>query len=268
MGMTSFEIDLTADRLIEAEQSRSQMGLLSKQFRGMTLQDAYAIQAALVERKLAAGRAIIGWKIGLTSKTMQNALNISTPDSGVLFDDMLFAHSSSIPDSRFIQARIEAEIAFVLKAPLQGFNVSRTDVLSATEYVAPALEILDTRILRADPDTGELRKVFDTVADNAANAGLVLGKERHDPAQFDLRWTGAIVHKNNEVEETGLGAGVLNDPVSGIIWLLERLTECDQSLRAGDIVLSGSFIRPIEARSGDSFFADFGNFGSVRCSFA
>ncbi|WP_419910232.1 2-oxo-hept-4-ene-1,7-dioate hydratase [Hoeflea sp.] len=268
MSLSAGEIKAAAADLFDAERNGTQIGLLSRRHPDMTMDDAYAVQAALVERKLNAGRQIIGWKIGLTSKAMQDALKIDIPDSGILFDDMLFADGGTVPAGRYIQPRIEAEIAFVMKAPLPGGSISRDAVLAATDYVAPSLEILDTRILRTDPKTGQTRSIVDTIADNAANAGLVLGKQRHDPSAVDLRWAGAILARNDEVEETGLGAGVLNDPVAGIVWLVERLAAYKQSIRAGDVVLSGSFIRPVEARPGDSFHADFGPFGSVALTFS
>lgn len=266
--MTPEQIAEAAERLFDAENTGSQCGLLSLAYPGMTLDDAYAVQAALVAKKRAAGLAAIGWKIGLTSRAMQQALNITTPDSGVLLEDMLFANGATIPAGRFIQPRVEAEIAFVMKHDLEGKTVTRDDVLAATKHVAPSLEILDTRILRADPETGKARIITDTVSDNAANAGIVLGEECHAIDAFDVRWVGAIVKRDGVVEETGLGAGVLNDPVTGILWLVHRLAQYGDGLSAGDIVLSGSFIRPIEAPSGSVFEADFGTFGSVSVSFS
>lgn len=266
MSLNPAEIEAAAEALFEAEKERRQIGLLTGTYPDMDMEDAYAIQARLVQRKLDSGRKIVGWKIGLTSKAMQQALNIEIPDSGVLFDDMLFPNAAQIPTDRFIETRIEAEIAFVMKSDLAG-TPDREAVLAATDYVAPSLEILDTRIVRREPETGVLRKVTDTIADNAANAGLVLGTKRFKAEDVDLRWVGAIVSRNGEVEETGLGAGVLNDPLLSMAWLAERLTTYDQSIRAGDIVLSGSFIRPVEARPGDAFHADFGSFGTVSCQF-
>lgn len=266
--MTPAEIAAAADRLCEAERTGVQCGLLSLAHPGMTLDHAYAVQAAFVARKTAAGARPVGWKIGLTSRAMQQALNIDTPDSGVLLDDMVFGTGDTVPAGRFIQPRVEAEIAFLMRRPLSGTDVTREAVLAATEHVAPCLEILDTRILRTDPETGRARIITDTVADNAANAGVVLGRERHAPDARDLRWTGAIVARDGVVEETGLGAGVLNDPVTGIVWLVRRLAEYGGGLAAGDIVLSGSFIRPIEAPPGSRFDADFGPFGTVAVSLA
>lgn len=266
--MTPDHYDEAAEALFTAEQTGRQCGLLSLRYPGMTLDDAYAVQSRLIARKLAAGRKKIGWKIGLTSRAMQDALKIDTPDSGVLLDDMLFATGATVPAGRFIQPRIEAEIAFVMKAPLSGIDCSRHDVLAATDYVSPALEILDTRVLRADPATGKARVIVDTISDNAANAGLVLGAARHAPDTVDLRWTGAIVARDDIVEETGLGAGVLNDPVTSVLWLARRMAEYGQTIEAGDIILSGSFIRPIEAPPGSRIHADFGPFGSVDVTFA
>ena len=265
--MTPDQIAAAAETLLEAERCGVQCGLLSLAHPGMTLDDAYAVQAALVARKRAAGARVIGWKIGLTSRAMQQALNIDTPDSGVLLDDMLFADGATIPAGRFIQPRVEAEIAFVMQAPLSGANVTRADVLAATGHVAPALEILDTRILRADPATGRARIITDTVSDNAANAGIVLGDARHAVDAVDLRWIGAIVTRNGTVEETGLGAGVLNDPVTAVLWLVHRLARYGMGIEAGQILLSGSFIRPVEAPPGSRFHADFGAFGSVSVTF-
>ena len=264
--MTPQDHEAAASALFAAEQARQQIGLLSLRYPGMDMDDAYAVQSALVELKKAAGRQVIGWKIGLTSKAMQYALGIDIPDSGVLFDDMLFAHGAKVPAGHFIQPRIEAEIAFKVHSSLEG-SVSRDDVLAATEFVAPSIEILDTRILRADPETGRARNVCDTISDNAANAGIVLGPQRHSPADFDLRWVGAIVSRNGEVEETGLGAGVLNDPVAGIVWLVRRLADYGQKVEAGQIVLSGSFIRPVECPPGSQIRADFGPFGEVEIGF-
>jgi len=264
--MTPDEIETAAADLLRAEATRSQIGLLSRRHPGMTLDEAYAIQSAQMAQKLAQGRRIIGWKIGLTSKVMQDALGIDTPDSGVLYDDMWFETGSTVPPGRFIQPRVEAEIAFVMKAPLDG-DVTRADVLAATEAVAPALEILDTRILRVDPETKRPRVIVDTVSDNAANAGIVLGSERHAPGTQDLRWTGAIVRRNGAVEATGLGAAVLDDPVMGIVWLARRMHRYGQRIEAGQVILSGSFIAPLECPPGTVIEADFGRFGSVSIAF-
>ena len=268
MSLAANLITDAANRLFEAEKEGKQIGLLSLAHPDMTMDDAYAVQTELMRLKAEAGRHIIGWKIGLTSKAMQYALNITTPDSGVLFDDMMFESGATVPKGRFIQPRIEAEIAFVMKAPLAGSDVTRADVVAATDYVAPALEILDTRILRADPKTGKTRTIVDTISDNAANAGIVLGRERHGIDDFDLRRVSCITFRDGEVEETGLGAGVLNDPVEGIVWLARRMAQYGQRIEAGQVILSGSFIRPVECPSGARIEADYGDFGHVACQFA
>ena len=264
--MTPDDIQTAARDLLRAEESHDQIGLLSLRHPEMTFDDAYAIQSAQMAQKLAQGREIIGWKIGLTSKVMQEGLGIDTPDSGVLYDDMLFETGGHVPAGRFIQPRVEAEIAFVMKAPIEG-DVTRDDVLAATQAVVPSLEILDTRILRADPATGQPRRIYDTIADNAANAGIVLGAERHAPGAHDLRWTGAILRKNGEVVQTGLGAAVLDDPVMGIVWLARRMGQYGQRIEPGQVILSGSFIAPIECPPGTQIDADFGPFGAVSITF-
>jgi 2-oxo-hept-3-ene-1,7-dioate hydratase len=265
--MTPQDHQIAAADLLNAETTGKQIGLLTKRHPEMGMDDAYAIQNAIYHAKLEQGRRVTGWKIGLTSKAMQYALNIDIPDSGILFDDMMFETGAMIPKGRFIQPRIEAEIAFVLKAPLGGADVTRQAVLAATDYVAPSIEILDTRIIRADPETGQSRKIFDTISDNAANAGVVLGAERHAVDAFDLRWVGAITSRNGEVEETGLGAGVLNDPVESVVWLARRMAQYGQSIEPGQVILSGSFIRPVECPSGTRIAADFGAFGRVDLAF-
>ncbi|WP_423140855.1 2-oxo-hepta-3-ene-1,7-dioic acid hydratase [Parablastomonas sp. CN1-191] len=255
-----------AGALATAERDRSQIPLLSDTYPGMTMDDAYAIQAAWVRTKQAAGDPIIGWKIGLTSKAMQAALAIEIPDSGVLLGSMAFANGAEIPAGRFIEPRVEAEIAFVMKETIDPARASAETILAATDYVAPALEILDTRITRRSPHTCRPRTVCDTIADNAANGGIVLGDPVRDLSDLDLRFVGAVVSRDGEVEETGLGAGVLGDPLVSLGWLVERLAAHGNRVEAGQIVLSGSFIRPVEAQ-GSRIVGDFGSFGRVSCHF-
>ena len=266
--MTPEDHARAAADLLQAECSHEQIGLLTLRHPEMGMSDAYEVQNAIYQQKLAEGRKVIGWKIGLTSKAMQYALNIDIPDSGILFDDMKFDHGGTVPAGRFIQPRIEAEIAFVMKSAVGGENVTRDDIIAATDYVAPSIEILDTRIQRVDPATGQTRTVYDTISDNAANAGIVLGPERHSIDAFDLRWVGALTFRNGEIEETGLGAGVLNDPVESVVWLARRMAQYDQSLEPGQVILSGSFIRPVECPPSTEIHADFGPFGSVDINFA
>lgn len=256
-----------AAQLSKAEQSRVQIRQFSQQYPDITVEDAYAIQQTWMGMKVASGRTMRGHKIGLTSKAMQSALAIDEPDSGVLLDDMFFENGAVVPSGRFIATRIEAELAFVLKYRLKGPDCSLFDVLNATDFVVPALEILDTRIERTDAKTGSTRKIFDTIADNAANAGVVLGGRPFRPLDTDLRWVGALVHKNGQIEETGVAAGVLNHPATGVAWLANKIAAQGHSLEVGQVILSGSFIRPVEARKGDTIHADFGAFGSVTCHF-
>lgn len=265
--MRSEDIFDAAARLAEAERTGRQIGLLSKQYPGMTLDEAYAVQSAFVGLRLSEpGRHRIGWKIGLTSRAMQAQLGISTPDSGVLLDDMAFEDSALVPKGRFIAPRVEVELAFIMRTPLEG-PVTPTQVLEAAAWVVPALEILDTRIVRADPETGQTRTIVDTVADNAANAGIVTGGRPMRPEAVDLRWCGAILMRNGVVEETGLGAGVLNDPLRGIAWLSARLAAYGGRIETGEVILSGSFIRAVECPPGSVMTADFGPLGTLALRF-
>jgi len=266
--MTPLDHLAAAQRLDEAERTRQQIRMISLEYPEMTMADAYAVQDAWLRLKLTRGKTIIGHKIGLTSKAMQQAVGIKQPDSGFLLDDMLFEPSGVVPCDRFIGLRIEAELAFVLKAPLQGKGLTIADVLAATDYVSPALEILDTRIFRVDPQTKQTRTVLDTISDNAANAGIVMGRVKIKPEAVDLPWVGAVVAKNGEIEETGLAAGVLGHPANGIRWLAARLADHGGQLSAGEIVLAGSFIRPIEVGRGDNIVADYGSHGLVSVDFA
>lgn len=265
--MTPDEIAAAARDLEAADSNRQPMGALTIRHPGMTLDDAYAVQRAWVALKLAGGRKTIGHKIGLTSKAMQNAVSIDTPDSGVLLDDMLFADGGRIPTGRFIAPRVEVELAFTLRSPLSGPDCTLLDVMRAAEFVMPALEILDSRMHRIDPATKAPRRVQDTIADNAANAGIVVGSRPFDPRGVDLRWISALLYRDGEIEETGVAAGVLNNPATGIAWLANRLHGQGETLVPGQVILSGSFTRPIEARAGQTIFADFGPFGSVGCHF-
>jgi len=235
VSLSDAQVNAAATDLFNAEVAGEQIGLLSLRHASLDMDDAYRIQSQLVERKKAAGRKVIGWKIGLTSKAMQQVLNIDIPDSGLLFDDMLFPDGATVPAGRFIQPRIEAEIAFVMHKSLEGASATRETVMAAIDYVAPSIELLDTRIVRADVASGKMRNVYDTISDNAANAGIVLGEQRHAVDDHDLRWVGAIVSRNGEVEETGLGAGVLNDPVESVVWLARRLASYGQKIEAGQV---------------------------------
>ena len=265
--MDNATIARLAKELHEAEKSRKLIRFLSAQFPDMTVADAYAIQKAWVDIKLAEGRKIIGHKIGLTSRAMQSMANINEPDYGVLLDDMLYHDGAEIPANRFIGAMLENELAFVLGKSLKGPNCTIFDVLNATEYVIPALEIVDLRTRLDDPETKRRRSVVDTIADNAANAALVVGGRPIRPLDVDLRWAGALCYRNGVLEESGIAAAVLNHPANGIAWLANKLAPFDQGLEPGEIVLAGSFTRTVPARAGDVFHVDYGPLGSISCRF-
>ena len=256
-----------ARELQQAERTRVQVGQFSKRHPGMTVEDSYAIQREWMKLELAAGRSVIGHKIGLTSRAMQLASQITEPDYAPLMDDMFFDNGSDIAASRFIAPRVEVELAFILGKPLKGPGVTLFDVLGATEYISPAIEIIDARIEQFDRDTKAPRKVFDTISDFAANAGIVLGGRPVRPHDVDLRWAGAMLFRNGVIEETGLAAAVLNHPGNGIAWLANKIAPYDEQLNPGDVVLGGSFTRPATAAAGDTFHADYGPLGAVSFRF-
>jgi 2-oxo-hept-3-ene-1,7-dioate hydratase len=260
-------IDALARRLNEAEKSRKQVRQFSLEHPSMTIEDGYAIQRAWVALKIAEGRRLKGHKIGLTSKAMQYSSQIDEPDYGDLLDDMFFADGSDIPMSRFIVPRVEVELAFVLAKPLHGPDCTIFDVLSATDYVVPAVEIIDARIHQIDPETKVPRKVFDTISDNAANAGLVMGGRPVRPLDVDLRWVAAVCYRNGVIEESGVAAAVLNHPANGIAWLANKLAPHGVTLEPGQVILGGSFTRPVPARAGDTFHVDYGSLGCISCHF-
>jgi 2-oxo-hept-3-ene-1,7-dioate hydratase len=255
-----------ARQLHDARRTRTQVRHLSRAYPQMTIDDGYAIQREWVKLEQADGRTIRGRKIGLTSRAMQLSSQIDEPDFAPLMDDMFFA-PGDIPVDRFIAPRVEVELAFILGAPLRGPGVTRDDVLAATRFVAPAIEIIDARIEQFDRDTKAPRKVFDTIADFAANAGIVLSERRVSPAGLDLRWVGALLEKNGVVEETGLAAGVLGHPANGVAWLANRIAPYGEALSEGDVVLAGSFTRPTPAVAGDVFRVDYGPLGVVAFRF-
>lgn len=256
-----------ARQLYEARKSRTQLRHFSRQYPEMTIEDGYAIQREWVKLEQADGRTIKGRKIGLTSRAMQLSSQITEPDYAPLMDDMFFESGGDIAISHFIAPRVEVELAFILGKPLKGPNVTIFDVLSASEYVTPAIEIIDSRIEQFDRETKVMRKVFDTISDFAANAGIVLGGRPVRPLDVDLRWVGALLHKNGVIEETGLAAGVLGHPATGVAWLANKIAPYGEQLNAGDVVLAGSFTRPTPAVAGDTFHADYGVLGNVSFRF-
>jgi 2-oxo-hept-3-ene-1,7-dioate hydratase len=261
------QIHDAARRLDEAEEIRSTIAQLSLQYPEMTIDDAYAVQAAWAGIKLAQGRELRGRKIGLTSRAMQQSVGITEPDYGSLFDDMFFEDGSQIPLDRFIAPRVEVELAFVLGEPLAGPRCTLFDVLRATEFVTPALEILDARIEMTDSATGHARTIIDTISDNAADAGIVLGGRPVRPLDVDLRWVPALLYRNEVIEETGVAAAVLNHPANGVAWLANKLAAHGVTLGRGEVILAGSFVRAVWARRSDTFHADYGPLGSITCTF-
>ena len=252
-----------AKELDDAERTRIPIEQFSRRFPDMSLEDSYAIQRQWVETKCARGRTVIGHKVGLTSRAMQLASQLTEPDFGTLLDDMLITDGTALPADRFLVPRFEVELAFVLARPLVGPGVTIFNVLSATEYVTPALELIDARIEQFDRTTRSPRKVLDTIADNAANAAIVLGGRPVRPDAVDLRWCGALLHRNGVIEESGIAAAVLGHPANGVAWLANKLATHDERLEAGEIVLSGSFTRPVPCAAGDVFHADYGRLGSI-----
>jgi 2-oxo-hept-3-ene-1,7-dioate hydratase len=231
----------------------------------MTIADAYAVQRAWVSLKLAEGRALKGRKIGLTSKAMQYSSQIDEPDYGDLLDDMFFGDGADIPMARFIVPRVEVELAFILESRLQGPGCTLFDALHATRYIVPAIEIIDARIEQFDRDSKQPRKVLDTISDNAANAGIVMGGRPFGPMDIDLRWVSALLYRNGVIEESGVAAAVLNHPANGVAWLANKLAPHGVALEPGQVILGGSFTRPVAARAGDTFHVDYGPLGAISC---
>jgi 2-oxo-hept-3-ene-1,7-dioate hydratase len=258
--LSEAERNQAADILMEAQRTRKQAVQLSTTWPGITIEDAYAISTIVHRRRLAAGRKLIGHKVGLTSKAMQRSSNIDEPDFGYLHDDMIVPDGAKLAHADFCRPRVEVELAFVLGRRLMGPGVRLTDVLAATDYVVPALEIVDARV--QDP-----RKIFDTVADNGAAAGIVMGGRPVRPLDVDLRWIGGIMYKNSEIEETGLAAGVLGHPAMGVAWLANKIGAMGTPLEAGHVVLAGSFTRVVFAAKGDTVHGDFGPLGGISVQF-
>ncbi len=249
-----------ADILMAAEKARKQAVQISKTWPDITMDDAYAISTEVANRKIAAGAKLIGHKVGLTSKAMQRSSQIDEPDYGHLLDTMMIADGARVPHENFCLPRVEIELAFVLGKPLRGPGIGLTDVLRATDYVVPAIEVVDARL--QDP-----RKIFDTVSDNGAAAGIVVGGRPVKPLEVDLRWVGGIMYHNAEIEETGVAAGVLGHPALGVAWLANKLGAHGVPLEPGHLVLAGSFTRVVFARKGDTLHADFGSLGGIALQF-
>jgi 2-oxo-hept-3-ene-1,7-dioate hydratase len=256
-----------AAEIAEAERSKIHTKQISQRHPELTIDDAYVVQAAGVRLAEQAGRRVRARKIGLTSKVMQDAVGVSTPDTGVIYDDMFYADGDIVPFDRFIAPRLEVELAFVLGDDLTGPDCTVERVLAATSYVTPAIEILDARIEMKDPVTGSGRTIVDTVADNAADGGIVVGERRFEPSGLDLPWVCAVLRRNGQIEESGVAAAVLDHPARGVAWLADRLHGHGISLRAGELILAGSFTRPLWVARGDRYLADYGPLGTIEFRF-
>jgi len=243
-----------ADILMNAEKERKQAVQLTKTFPGITIEDSYAISSEVAKRKIAAGARLIGHKVGLTSKAMQRSSQIDEPDYGYLMDFMMIPDGAKVAHENFCLPRVEVELAFVLGKALKGPGIGLTDVLRATEYVVPALEIVEER--DSDP-----------LADNGAAAGIVVGGRPVGPLEVDLRWVGGIMYRNAEIEETGVAAGVLGHPALGVAWLANKLGTHGIGLEPGHLVLAGSFTRVVFAKKGDTLHGDFGALGGIAVQF-
>lgn len=250
-----------AEELAEADRTHSVIPRITSRYPAATIEDSYAIQAIWRDRMVASGRSLVGRKIGLTSKAMQQATGITEPDYGVMFDDTVYPTGSTIPTEHFSNVRIEVELAFVLKTPLEGPDCTLEDALAAIDYAVPALEVLNSHIEL------EGRTIVDTISDNAAYGAMVLGDVRRRPDEIDLRWVPGVLSRNGEIEETGVAMGVLGHPATGVAWLANKFAQHGARLEAGEIILAGSFTRPMWVSAGDEVHADFGPMGVITCRF-
>lgn len=255
------QITAIADELAAAERDRGTAPLLTARYPDMTIEDSYAVQREWRARGEAAGRRLVGHKIGLTSKVMQAATGISEPDYGIIFDDMVYPSGSVIEHDQFSNVRVEVELAFVLGEPVTGPDATLFDVLDASRYVVPALEILSSRLELAG------RTIVDTISDNAAMGAMVYGGNPVPVDSVDLRWVSALLYRNEAIEESGVAAAVLGHPAAGVAWLANKLAEHGDALAAGELVLAGSFTRPMWVEQGDTVIADYGSLGTVTCRF-
>ncbi|MDT0183112.1 fumarylacetoacetate hydrolase family protein [Microbacterium sp. ARD31] len=259
--LTPGQIEQIAAELAEADRAHGVIPRITARYPDATVEDSYAIQGVWRDKNLAAGRRLVGHKIGLTSKAMQQATGITEPDYGVMFDDTVYQDGDEIPVDHFSNVRIEVELAFVLKGPLEGPDCTVEDALAAIDYAVPALEVLNSHIEL------EGRTIVDTISDNAAYGAMVLGSERRRPDEIDLRWVPGVLSRNGEIEETGVAAGVLGHPATGVAWLANKISQHGDRLEAGEIILAGSFTRPMWVERGDTVHCDYGPMGTITCRF-
>lgn len=228
---------------------------------GLTVQEAYHVQLATIEKELEKGKRITGKKIGLTSLAMQQSLGVDEPDYGHLLDAMEIKNNGTVPPELVLQPRVEGEIAFILKQELKGPKVTAFDVIQATDYIVPAIEIVDSRIKNWK------LTLQDTVGDNASSGLYVLGEQQFRLTDMDLRLVGMALYKNGVLQNTGIGAACLDNPINAVVWLANKLAEYDISLNKGEVILSGALSAAIPAEQGDSFEMKFNRMGSVKVSF-
>ncbi|MBR3193378.1 2-oxo-hept-4-ene-1,7-dioate hydratase [Bosea sp. (in: a-proteobacteria)] len=249
-----------AEAILKAERERVPCPQLSKTFPEMEIADAYRVQDLWAQARIANGARLAGHKIGLTSRAMQMASKITEPDYGRILDDALYNDGARIKADSFIKPRLEVELAFIMGEDLSGPACRVHDVMRATEFVVPALEIIDYR-------TEVPRAIVDTIADNAAFGAIVLGGRTIRPFDVDVRWIGATLSQNGIIEESGVSAAIMGHPAAGIAWLVNKLHDVGAGLKKGQIVLGGSFTRPVDIRKGDVIHADYGPLGAIGVSF-
>jgi 2-keto-4-pentenoate hydratase len=255
------KIEKFAAQLAEAEVTRIGMDPLTSVDPDITVDEAYYIQLENIKKKLDAGQKIVGKKIGLTSVAVQNMLGVNEPDYGHLLDTMVVENGGTISFETMLQPKVEGEIAFILKKDLKGPNVTVLDVLQATDYVVPALEIVDSRV------QDWKIKLPDTVADNASSGLYVLGGKPTKIEDINLELLGMVLIQNGEVINTGVGAAALGNPATCVAWLANRLADYDISLKAGEVILSGALSGMVVANPGDNFTARFAHLGQVSVNF-
>jgi 2-keto-4-pentenoate hydratase len=248
--------------LLEAEKTKRPIDPLTEQFPQLTADEAYQIQLNQIKHKVVNGRTVVGKKIGLTSKAMQNLLQVTEPDYGHLLDDMIVLDGESVSLDDFIQPKMEFEIAFILKKDLKGPNVTMIDVINATEYVAPAIEIIDSRIR-----DWKIR-FEDTVADNGSSARAIIGGKPTPIENIDLSHIGMAAYRNGQLIDTAAGAAVMGNPIHAVSWLANALSRYDISLHKGEIILSGALTAAVPVSSGDTFTVKFAHIGEVTVSFS
>ena len=260
--MSPEEILRHGDALHAALRARTTLPPLTSVVPGITLEDAYAVSLRMLDRRLAEGERVIGKKIGVTSKAVQSMLDVHQPDFGYLTDRMAYDDGADMPiGAELIQPRAEGEIAFVLKRDLTGPGVTNDDVLAATDSIAACFEIVDSRI------TDWKIRIQDTVADNASSGLFVLGRERVSPQGFDFETCGMVVEKNGAILSTGAGAAALGSPLTCVAWLANTLGRFGVSLRAGEVILSGSLVPLEPVKPGDAMRVRIGGLGSASVRF-